>query len=330
RPALRHRGRHGQAARRASRLGQRRQRAPGPRRQRLCRGVRDQPRPVRRPHPQHLRGRRRDPGPGHRARTLGTAELSVEACGLLPRASARAGRAGRPATGMTFILEWYRVPFETLFKNRRAGRKHMRTLQRTLAAVATATLVMFGTMGGALAQTKVTLHLDWLINGFYAPFFTALEKGWYKEAGLDVKIVPGKGSFDAVRSVGAGNAEFGFANSTVMVKAAADGLPVLAVAVLVQDWIGGIASLGEPGIQKPKDLEGKTLGIVPEEAVARLLPAFFKINSVDPNKVKIVNYTFATKDPSLLAGKVDSVGGYIIGEYLNAKKGAGDRKVNWL
>ncbi|HEX7006135.1 MAG TPA: ABC transporter substrate-binding protein [Alphaproteobacteria bacterium] len=206
----------------------------------------------------------------------------------------------------------------------------MRTLQRTLAAVATATLVMFGTMGGALAQTKVTLHLDWLINGFYAPFFTALEKGWYKEAGLDVKIVPGKGSFDAVRSVGAGNAEFGFANSAVMVKAAADGLPVVAVAVLVQDSLGGIVSLGEPGIQKPKDLEGKTLGIVPEEAVARLLPAFFKINDVDPNKVKIVNYTFATKDPSLLAGKVDSVGGYIIGEYLNAKKGAGNRKVNWL
>jgi NitT/TauT family transport system substrate-binding protein len=198
------------------------------------------------------------------------------------------------------------------------------------ARLAAGAVAMTLTVAPAGAQTKVTLHLDWLINGFYAPFFTALERGWYKEAGLEVKIVPGKGSFDSVRSVGAGNAEFGFANLAVMVKSAADGLPVIALAALVQDSLGGIVSLGEPGVTKPKDLEGKSLGIVPEEAVARLLPAFFKINQVDPAKVKVVNYTFATKDPSLLTGKVDTVGGYIIGEYLNAKKGAGNRKVNWL
>ena len=64
RPALRHRGRHGQAARRPRRLVERRQRAADPRRQRLRAGVPDQPRAVRRPHPQHLRGRGGDPGAG--------------------------------------------------------------------------------------------------------------------------------------------------------------------------------------------------------------------------------------------------------------------------
>jgi NitT/TauT family transport system substrate-binding protein len=64
--------------------------------------------------------------------------------------------------------------------------------------------------------------------------------------------------------------------------------------------------------------------------VASLLPAFFKSNNIDPAKVKIVNYTFATKDASLLTGKVDTIGGYIIGEYLNAKKGAAGKKVSWL
>ena len=115
-----------------------------------------------------------------------------------------------------------------------------------------------------------------------------------------------------------------------MSKAVADGLPVKAVAVLVQDSLGGVVSLGSPGVSKPKDLEGKSLGIVPQEAVASLLPAFFKITNVDPAKVKVVNYTFATKDASLLTGKVDTIGGYVIGEYLNAKKGAGDKKVTWL
>ena len=65
----------GQAPRRPRRLGQCRQRPPGPWRQRLRRGIRHQPRPLRRPHPQHLRGRRRDPGPGHRPGAAGGKEL---------------------------------------------------------------------------------------------------------------------------------------------------------------------------------------------------------------------------------------------------------------
>ncbi len=56
-----------EAAGRARRLEQRRQRAADPRRQRLRHGVPGEPRPVRRAHPQHLRGRRRDPGPGRLA-----------------------------------------------------------------------------------------------------------------------------------------------------------------------------------------------------------------------------------------------------------------------
>ena len=75
-PPLRPRSRHGQAARRARRLGQRRQRAADPRRQRLRAGVSGEPRAVRRAHPQHLRGRRRDPGAGHRAAAARRRELS--------------------------------------------------------------------------------------------------------------------------------------------------------------------------------------------------------------------------------------------------------------
>ena len=79
RPALRYRGRHGQAARRPHRLGERRQRPADPRRQRLCPRIRDQPRAVRRPHPQHFRGRRRNPGPHYRPRPHRAAELGAAA-----------------------------------------------------------------------------------------------------------------------------------------------------------------------------------------------------------------------------------------------------------
>ena len=87
--------------------------------------------------------------------------------------------------------------------------------KKKITSLAAGVVLALGVSGPASAQTQVTLHLDWLINGFYAPFFTALERGWYKEAGLDVKIVPGKGSFDSIRSVGAANAEFESVRSSV-------------------------------------------------------------------------------------------------------------------
>ncbi len=72
---LRPRGGHGEAARRARRLGGGGQRPADPRRQRLRPRIPDLARALRRPHPQHLRGRRRDPGAGDRAAAPGRREL---------------------------------------------------------------------------------------------------------------------------------------------------------------------------------------------------------------------------------------------------------------
>src|SRR5687767_3775818 len=109
----------------------------------------------------------------------------------------------------------------------------------------------------APAQTRVKVHLDWLVNGYHAPFFVALDKGWYKEGGLDVTVVPGKGSFDAIRTTATGNAEFGFADGAVMAKSVTEGLPVKMVAIMVQETLAGIVSFADKKVEKPKDLEGK-------------------------------------------------------------------------
>src|SRR5262245_3891911 len=89
-------------------------------------------------------------------------------------------------------------------------------------------------IASAQADTALKMRLDWLVNGYHAPFYVALDKGWYKEAGLDVTLEPGRGSGDTVKLVGAGNAELGFANAAAAAKAAADGVPVVVVAVDLQ------------------------------------------------------------------------------------------------
>ncbi len=92
-------------------------------------------------------------------------------------------------------------------------------------AFRTALLVATALLGAALAQSagaadSVTLITDFGYNGRHSYFFVALDKGYYKDAGIDVKIVGGKGSVDAIRQVAAGNANFGFADAGSLVLCA--------------------------------------------------------------------------------------------------------------
>jgi len=185
-------------------------------------------------------------------------------------------------------------------------------------------------VSGAHAQTKATLHLDWLVNGYHAPFFVAVERGMYKEAGLDITIRPGKGSVDSARAVATGDAQFGFPDAATAVKGISEGMALTMVSVFLQETPMGIMAFGDKNIRKPKDLEGRTLGNVPIASTAKVLPAFFKRAGVDGSKVKLVSHTFATAVPSVLAGQVDSGSGYVFGEYLAVKNEAKGREVVWL
>jgi NitT/TauT family transport system substrate-binding protein len=185
-------------------------------------------------------------------------------------------------------------------------------------------------LGPASAQTKVTMYLDFLVNGYHAPFYLAKEKGWYKDAGLDVTISPGKGTADSIKTVGTGNAEFGFPDYGALAKAVSEGVPLTAVAAFVHDTPAGIVSFADNPVRTPKDLEGKTLSVAPFGATVIMLPAFAKLGGVDMSKVKTVTYNFGAMVPSFLSGKVDATIGYYFGEYLAARDESKDKKVLFL
>jgi len=177
---------------------------------------------------------------------------------------------------------------------------------------------------------KVTMHLDFLVNGYHAPFYVAEAKGWYREAGLDVTIRPGKGSADSIKTVGTGQAEFGFPDFGATIKAIADDIPVTAVAAFVQQVPAGIISFTDNPVDKPKDLEGKSIAVAPFGATALMMPAWAKINGVDLNKVDVKTYNFGAMVPSFLTGKVDTTVGYAFGEYLAARTKSENRQVKFL
>ena len=128
-------------------------------------------------------------------------------------------------------------------------------------AAATPAPVAQPTQPPAPAQlTKVTLQLQWFAQSQFAGYYAALDKGYYKSAGLDVKIVRGQGSTDAVKQVASGAAQMGFADTSAVIFAKAnDGIPVKLVSVIYAKPPHAIYVLKESGITKPKDLEGRKL-----------------------------------------------------------------------
>jgi len=182
------------------------------------------------------------------------------------------------------------------------------------ALIASAILLRPGT---SRALDNVPLITDYGYTGVHAYFFEALDRGYYRDAGLEVKIVRGQGSMDAIRQVGAGNAMFGFADAGTLILARAnDQIPVKLVAAVYRKPPQTIACREDSGLKKPKDLEGNAIAETAGSAIRSLFPAFAKAAGFDAQTVRWVVASSETKPGLLATNRVPCVGMYTVDEPL--------------
>ena len=181
-----------------------------------------------------------------------------------------------------------------------------RTLSLALAALLAAS-------GSASAQEKFTFALNWFAVGDHAAYWVALEKGYYKDKGLDVTLENSKGSGDSIAKVDTGRADAGLADAAVVIASNARGTTVKTIGMVFDKNPNNFFSLKSNPLSKPKDLEGKTLGAPPGDSQRQMFPAFAKVNKIDASKVTWVNIEPAAKIAAVAEKRMDGVGDYSTG-----------------
>jgi len=160
---------------------------------------------------------------------------------------------------------------------------------------------------------KVVFALNWFPVGDHAAYWVALEKGYYRQRGLDVDMQNSKGSGDSIAKVDTGRADIGLADSAVVIASSARGTKVKVVGMVFDKSPLNIWSRKEAPITRPKDLEGKSVAAPPGDGQRQMFPAFARLHGIDQSKVTWVNVEPAAKVPALAEKRVDAVADYTTG-----------------
>lgn len=155
---------------------------------------------------------------------------------------------------------------------------------------------------------KITFVLDWTPNTNHTGIYVAKEKGYFKEAGLDVEIVqPPEDGAEVL--VGSGKAQFGVSFQDTMMPAVVgdDALPIQAVAAVLQHNTSGIVSRKGEGIRRPKGLEGKKYATWNQDIEKAILKQVVEKDKGNFSKVKMIPSTVTDEVSALKSKKVDAI-----------------------
>lgn len=168
---------------------------------------------------------------------------------------------------------------------------------------------------GPSGKTKlrpVTVLLDWFVNPDHAPLYVALEKGFFKERGLDVTFIAPSNPNDPPKLVAARKADLAVSYQHQHHLQVAQGLPLVRVATLVATPLNCLVVMADGNIRSLADLKGKTIGYSVGGFETVLLKVMLRKSGLTLDDVRLVNVNFSLS-PSLLSGKTDAV----IGAFRN-------------
>ena len=180
------------------------------------------------------------------------------------------------------------------YKRKWKGGNVMKKIIALLVASALCLCLVLVACGGNSGNTdqepkSVTLMLDYVPNTNHTGFYVARALGYYEEAGLDVTIIE-PGDNDAATLCAVGKAEFAvtYQENVTYARAAAEPLPIRAIAAIIQHNTSGFVFRSDSGIESPKDFEGRVYAGWQAPSEAAVLQAVMAGCGADFSKLTMV------------------------------------------
>jgi putative hydroxymethylpyrimidine transport system substrate-binding protein len=161
-----------------------------------------------------------------------------------------------------------------------------------------------GSSASSNGAKTVDVALDFVPNAVHAPLYEAVRTGADRRHGIRINIVEPGSSPDSLKALLTGRAKVGVLDIQDLGIAQLKGRDVVGIAALVQRPLGALVS--QPTVARPRDLEGKTVGVSGLPSDPAFVSAIVRHDGGDPKKVKEVTIGFNAVS-ALLAKKVASV-----------------------
>ena len=190
----------------------------------------------------------------------------------------------------------------------------MRLSRRSVLAGAAAAAAVRAPSAKAQALDKFQFRLNWTLYGEHAPFFVALDKGFYKEEGLDVEILEGSGSTTVAQLVANSTNPVAYVDAATMMRGINAGMPIRAAGVsLQQSPMAFIYRADAPRPTKIEEIKGSRIAITAGDASLAIFTAFMgKLNMQLSDVQMIVVANPQAKEQAVLSKQADALLGYFM------------------
>jgi NitT/TauT family transport system substrate-binding protein len=200
---------------------------------------------------------------------------------------------------------------------------------KRIAAIAAGMTVGLS-LATAHAADTVTIQLKWVAQAQFAGYFVAKEKGFYKDAGLDVEILEGSGSTTVAQLTANATNPVSYVDAATMMRGINAGMPIKAVGVtLQQSPMSFIYRADNPRPSKISEIKDSRIAITAGDASLAIFTAFMGKLDMKVSDVKLVTVANpAAKEQAVLGGQADSLLGYFMdqGPRMQLKSGI---KMGW-
>lgn len=190
-----------------------------------------------------------------------------------------------------------------------------------------ALLYCFITLAHAQLQPeRVSVQLQWADQFQFAGYYVAKEKGFYKDAGLDVTIKKFDPKKLAVDEVMAGRTQYGIGRSSLLVDRM-KGKDIVALAAIFQSSPFILLSLKSADIKTPRDLVGKRIMMTEDYQDTISVRAMLNSQGVQIDDLKFIEHSYNPED--IANGKTDVMACYVSNEpYVLKEKGIETNAIN--